>query len=144
MDEHKQRAFGIRSSKPIFKNYSAADGLPGSDLTGWGACFKSSSGEMFFGGFSGGIAFHSDKVVDSPYVPPVVLTDFRLFNRSVRVGSDSPLRKSIGYTSALSLSHEQNVLSIEFSALSYFNAATNRYRYKLEGLDREWHEVGSN
>jgi PAS domain S-box-containing protein len=33
---------------------------------------------------------------------------------------------------------------LEFSALSYFNPATNRYRYKLDGLDRQWHEVGSN
>jgi ligand-binding sensor domain-containing protein/signal transduction histidine kinase len=131
-------------SKQIFKNYSAADGLPGADLTGWGACFKSSSGEMFFGGFSGGIAFHPDKVVDSPYVPPVVLTDFRLFDRPVTVGADSPLSKSIGYTNALSLSHDKNVFSLEFSALSYFNPATNRYRYKLDGLDRQWHEVGSN
>jgi signal transduction histidine kinase len=99
---------------------------------------------MFFGGFSGGIAFHPDKVVDSPYVPPVVLTDFRLFDRPVTVGADSPLSKSIGYTTALSLSHDKNVFSLEFSALSYFNPATNRYRYKLEGLDRQWHEVGSN
>lgn len=131
-------------SKQTFRNYSAADGLPGADLTGWGACFKSSSGEMFFGGFSGGIAFHPDKVVDSSFVPPVVLTDFRLFDRTVAVGADSPLKKSIGYTSALSLSHDQNAFSLEFSALSYFNPATNRYRYKLDGLDREWHEVGSN
>jgi PAS domain S-box-containing protein len=131
-------------SKQTFKNYSAADGLPGPDLTGWGTCSKSSTGEMFFGGFSGGVAFHPDKVVDSPYVPPVVLTDFRLFDRAVAVGAGSPLSKSIGYTSALSLSHDQNVFSLEFSALSYFNPATNRYRYKLDGLDRQWHEVGSN
>jgi len=131
-------------SKQTFKNYSVADGLPGADLTAWGACFKSSSGEMFFGGYSGGVAFRPEKVVDSPYVPPVVLTDFRLFGRPVTVGADSPLSKSIGYTSALSLSHDKNVFSLEFSALSYFNPATNRYRYKLEGLDRQWHEVGSN
>jgi PAS domain-containing protein len=60
------------------------------------------------------------------------------------VGADSPLRRSIEYTSALSLSHDQNVFSLEFSALSYFNPVTNRYRYKLDGLDRQWHEVGSN
>jgi signal transduction histidine kinase/streptogramin lyase len=131
-------------AKQTFKNYSAADGLPGADLTGWGSCSKSSSGEMFFGGYSGGIAFHPDRVVDDPYVPPVVLTDFRLFDRPVMVGADSPLSKSIGYTSALSLSHDKNVFSLEFSALSYFNPATNRYRYMLEGLDRQWHEVGSN
>jgi PAS domain S-box-containing protein len=99
---------------------------------------------MFFGGFSGGVAFHPDKVVDSPYVPPVVLTDFRIFGRPVTVGTGSTLSKSIGYTSAMSLSHDQNIFSLEFSALSYFNSATNRYRYKLDGLDRQWHEVGSN
>ena len=51
-------------SKETFKNYSVADGLSGADLTGWGACFKSPDGEMFFGGFSGAVAFHPDKVVD--------------------------------------------------------------------------------
>ena len=130
--------------KEAFKSYSAADGLPGADLSGWGACFESPSGEMFFGGFSGGVAFYPDKVVDSPYVPPVVLTDFRIFDRPVTVGADSPLSRSIGYTSALSLPHDQNVFSLEFSALSYFNPATNRYRYRLDGLDHQWHEVGSN
>jgi PAS domain S-box-containing protein len=131
-------------STQTFKNYSTADGLPGPDLSGWGACSKSPSGEMFFGGFDGGVAFHPDKVVDSPYVPPVVLTDFRLFDRPVTVGTGSPLSKSIGYTSVLSLSHNQNIFSLEFSALSYFNSPTNHYRYKLDGLDHQWHEVGSN
>ena len=131
-------------TKETFENYSAGDGLPGNDLTGWNSCFKSSSGEMFFGGFSGGIAFHPDKVVDRPYVPPIVLTDFRLFTRSVTVGAHSPLSKAIGYTSALRLSHDQDILSVEFSALSYFDPAANRYRYRLERLDRQWHEVGSN
>jgi PAS domain S-box-containing protein len=131
-------------SRQTFKNYSVADGLPGADLTGWGACHKGSSGEMFFGGFGGGVAFYPDKIVDSPFVPPVVLTDFRLFDRPVTVGAHSPLHKSIGHTSALRLSHDQNVFSLEFSALSYFNPATNRYQYKLDGLDRQWHEVGSN
>jgi ligand-binding sensor domain-containing protein/signal transduction histidine kinase len=138
---------GLSKFDPLrqtFKNYSTAEGLPGADLTGWGACYMSSNGEMFFGGFSGGIAFYPDKVVDDPYVPPIVLTDFRLFDRPVAVGVDSPLNKTIGYTNALSLSHDKNIFSLEFSALSYFNPATNRYRYKLEGLDRQWHEVASN
>jgi ligand-binding sensor domain-containing protein len=40
-----------------FTNYSTADGLPDLDLSGWGNCFKSSSGEMFFGGYAGGRRF---------------------------------------------------------------------------------------
>src|SRR6266478_5927233 len=126
-----------------FTNYSAADGLPGEDLTGWCACFKSPSGEMFFGGFSGAVAFHPDKVVGRSYIPPTVLTDLRLSGDPVEIGANSPLKKSITYASDLTLAHEQNVFSLTFAALSYLSPATNRYRYKLEGLDREWNEVGS-
>jgi signal transduction histidine kinase len=43
----------------------------------------------------------------------------------------------------LTLSHEQSAFSLTFSALSYFSPGSNRYRYKLEGLDKTWHEVGS-
>jgi signal transduction histidine kinase/ligand-binding sensor domain-containing protein len=125
-----------------FKNYSAADGLPGDDLTGWDACFKSSSGEMFFGGFSGGIAFYPDKVGDTSYIPPVVLTDFQLSGNPVEIGPQSLLKKSITYTNDLTLSHEQNVFSLTFSALSYVNPVANRYRYMLEGLDHKWTEGG--
>ena len=137
---------GISSFDPLtkrFNNYTSADGLPGADLTGWGACFKSADGKMFFGGFSGATAFYPDKVTDSHYVPPVVLTDFRLSGAPVEVGAGSPLEKSITYANTLTLSHRQNMFSLEFSALSYSNPTTNRYRYKLEGLDSKWHEVGS-
>jgi signal transduction histidine kinase len=126
-----------------FTNYSAADGLPGNDLTGWGACFKSPNGEMFFGGYSGGVAFYPDKLVTLPYVPPVALTEFRLSGIPVEVGGGSPLSKAISYTTRLRLSHEQNTFSLGFSALSYRNPANNRYRYKLEPLENTWHEVGS-
>lgn len=126
-----------------FKNYSTADGLPGPDLTGWGACSKSAAGEMFFGGFSGATAFFPEKVVDRAYVPRVILTDFRLFGISVVLKGGSLLKKPINYTDAITLSHNQNIFSVGFSASSYFNSATNRYRYMLEGLDRRWNEVGS-
>ena len=130
-------------SSQTFSNYSTFDALPGTDLTGWSSCFKSQSGEMFFGGFSGAIGFYPDMVeADSP-PPPVVLTEFRLSGVPVEVGRASPLSKSISYTSQLTLSHGQRIFSLAFSALSYFNPATNRYRYKLEGLDDVWHQVGS-
>jgi signal transduction histidine kinase/ligand-binding sensor domain-containing protein len=126
-----------------FANYTAADGLPGSDLTGTGACYKSPSGEMFFAGFSGATAFFPNKVVESLYVPQPALTDFRLFGSSVVPGRHSPLKVAINRASAIQLSHSENILSMEFSALSYLNPETNRYRYKLDGIDKGWREVGS-
>jgi signal transduction histidine kinase len=49
----------------------------------------------------------------------------------------------VSYTRDLVLSHEEDVFSFGFAALSYSNSATNRYRYKLEGLEPDWNEVGS-
>jgi signal transduction histidine kinase len=137
---------GIARFEPqrrIFSNYSTADGLPGPNLTGWAACSKGPGGEMFFGGFSGATAFFPDQVADNSYAPPIVLTDFRLSGNPVKIGSQSPLHRSISYVRSLVLSHEQNIFSLGFAALSYSNPATNRYRYKLEGLERDWNEVGS-
>ena len=74
---------------------------------------------MFFPGVDGLTAFFPDKVLDNSYIPPIVLTDFRLFNETVLVGGHSPLKKAISYTDALELSHEQAIFSFEFSALSY-------------------------
>jgi signal transduction histidine kinase/streptogramin lyase len=126
-----------------FSNYTTADGLPGPDLTGWGTCYKSSAGEMFFAGFSGATAFFPDKVGGNPYVPQPALTDFRLFGSSVIPGRRSPLKTAINRTNAIQLSHSENILSIEFSALSYLNPETNRYRYRLDGIDKDWREVRS-
>jgi ligand-binding sensor domain-containing protein/signal transduction histidine kinase len=126
-----------------FKNYSVADGLPGPDLTGWGACYKSKDGEMFFGGFSGATAFFPDKVIDDPSAPPIALTELRISGDTIEPGPSSLLKRSITYTDSVVLTSSQNNFMIEFSALSFFNSMANRYRYRLIGLENEWHDVGS-
>jgi ligand-binding sensor domain-containing protein/signal transduction histidine kinase len=127
-----------------FKNYYTDEGLAGNAFIDSNVYFKSAQAEMFSGGHGGITAFYPQRVIDNPYVPPIVLTDFRLFNNPVPVGEKSVLRKSISYTDALTLSHQQNIFSIEFSSLSYNNPQRNRYRYMLEPLEKTWNEVGSN
>jgi ligand-binding sensor domain-containing protein/signal transduction histidine kinase len=124
------------------QNFSVADGLSG-DLTGYNACWKSTTGEMFFGGFAGATRFRPQDVSNDSYVPPVVLTAFDLLGAPISIGPGSPLKRVIGFTNELILTHEQNSFSFQFSALSFRNPSTNRYRYKLEGLDQSWHDVGS-
>ena len=124
------------------QNFSVADGLSG-DLTGYNACWKSAHGEMFFGGFTGATRFRPEDVTIDRYIPPVALTAFDLFGAPVSIGPGSPLKRAIGITNDLMLAHDQNSFSFQFSALSFRNPSTNRYRYKLEGLDQGWHEAGS-
>ena len=72
-----------------------------------------------------------------------MLTDFRLFNKSVHPGADSPLHQPIWATDSLTLTHAQSIFALEFAALSSTAADNNRYRYRLEGLETEWNEVDS-
>ena len=126
-----------------FANYSTSDGIVRGNIYGPHAGCKGSRGEMFFAGSGGVIAFFPEKVVDNPYIPPVVLTDFRVFGKPVPIGRGSPLKQSITVTDSLTLPPAQNMFSLEFSVLSYVSPGQNRYRYKLEDLDTGWNETSS-
>jgi ligand-binding sensor domain-containing protein/signal transduction histidine kinase len=137
---------GVSQFDPLrrtFRNYTEADGLPGRDFSGWRACFRNGRGEMFIGGFTGAVAFQPERLAERSYTPEVALTSFQLFGKPVGLGQGSPLHRAIDYTDQMTLAHDQNSFSFEFAALSLGSPSTNRYRYMLEGLDRAWHEVGS-
>ncbi len=125
-----------------FRNYDVSDGLQANEFSQ--ACYaQGPDGEMFFGGSNGFNAFFPETIRDNPYVPPVVITSFKFFNKPVPIGANSVLKKSIPYADSLTLSYRDNVFSFEFAALSYANSHKNRYRYKLEGFEPGWNEVGS-
>jgi signal transduction histidine kinase/ligand-binding sensor domain-containing protein/DNA-binding response OmpR family regulator len=129
----------------IFRNYDVLDGLQSNEFHVFTAFCKSQrTGELYFGGINGFNVFDPSQVTDNPIKPPIVLTDFRLFGESVRVGGDSVLQKTINATDRLVLLHNQNSLSFEFAALSFVVPAKNQYRYTLEGFDSDWRRVGSN
>jgi two-component system sensor histidine kinase/response regulator len=92
---------------------------------------------------NGVTTFYPERLSSSPYIPPVVLTDFQLFNKPVLPGADSPLHKPIWATDSLTLTHIQSIFTLEFAGLSYAAPEKNRYRYRLEGLESEWNEVDS-
>ena len=125
-----------------FRNYDVSDGLRSDDFSR--SCYqRGRSGEMFFCGNQGVTAFLPEDIRDNPFVPPVVLTSFKMFNRPVPIGLASVLERPIPYVESLTLSFRHNVFSFEFAALSYANSHKNRYRYRLEGFDPDWNEVGS-
>ena len=124
-----------------FRNYDVSDGLQTNEFSD--GCYESPDGQMFFGGSNGFNAFSPENVRDNPYVPPVVITSFKIFNKPVPIDGKSVLQRSVPYVDSLTLSYRDNVFSFEFAALSYANSQKNHYRYKLENLEPGWNEVGS-
>jgi signal transduction histidine kinase/ligand-binding sensor domain-containing protein len=125
-----------------FKNYDVSDGLQGNDFAR--SCYqRGRTGELFFCGNGGVTAFFPEDIRGNPFVPPVVLTSFKIADKPVPIGAESVLKKAIPYAESLTLSYWENFISFEFAALSYANSRKNRYRYRLEGSALDWNEVDS-
>jgi methyl-accepting chemotaxis protein len=125
------------------KAYTVADGLQGSEFN-FASYYRARDGGIFFGGSQGFNVLEPDRITQNAHVPPVAITGFQLFNKPVAIGGKgSPLEQSITTTNRLVLHHNQGVFTLEFAALDYVAPEKNQYAYKLEGLDKDWNEVGS-
>jgi ligand-binding sensor domain-containing protein/signal transduction histidine kinase len=125
-----------------FSNYDVSYGLQSNEFN-IGSYFKSMSGEMFFGGFNGLNSFYPDSIKNNPHIPKVVITDFLLLNVPVKIGKDSPLKKTILETKEIVLSYNQKVFTFEYSSLDYTSPERNKYSYKMEGFDENWIDAGT-
>jgi signal transduction histidine kinase len=104
------------------------------------ATFKDADGKIYFGSTDAGIIyFKPEELKDNDYIPPVYITDFKLFNKPVYANDvDSILKSPIELTKEITLSYNQNVISFEFAALNYIHPEKNQYAYKLESFDKDW------
>jgi ligand-binding sensor domain-containing protein len=129
--------------KPDVLSFDVRDGLQGNEFKR-GASLRSRQGEMFFGGQRGFNFFLPRDVRTNPDPPPVVLTGLRIFNEPVPVGKPgSPLAAStITEATSLILSYRDAVVTFEFAALDLVVPAKHRYKYRLEGFEAAWNEVG--
>ncbi len=123
-----------------FRNYDAADGLQSPRFYERSRT-RMVDGRLCFGGVNGFNAFYPDRMPDNPIPPPVVLTEFQLFNKPAAIGEDSPLTKAIHVADRITLRYDQDVFRLRFAALDYTASENNRYAYKLEGFDKDWRYV---
>jgi DNA-binding NtrC family response regulator/ligand-binding sensor domain-containing protein len=126
-----------------FKNFTEKDGLISNVLLS-GAYFKKADGRMYFAGEDGVIAFYPDSLRENTYLPPVAITSFKVFDRSILPGSASmSQQRQDDRSPPIVLSYRDNFFSIEFVALDYNEPSKNQYAYRLEGLDRDWNYCGT-
>jgi len=125
-----------------FRNYDATEGLQGNEFY-WGAGCRTRDGKLLFGGVNGLNYFDPSAIKDNVQVPPVVITNFELFNKTVSVGAGSVLQQNINFIPELSLNYDQNVLTFQYAALNYNSTEKNLYAYYLENFDKDWNDVGT-
>lgn len=124
-----------------FKNYDESDGLAASEFNE-SASLKTRMGELIFGGANGFNIFQPDAILSSTVHPPLVLTDFQIFNDVVTPGKESKgqvvLAQSITQSKSVTLNYDENVFTIEFAALYFFNNDKLKIEYMLDDFDKTW------
>lgn len=108
------------------------------------SAYKTSKGEMLFGGTNGFVIFDPAIMGDNQQRPKVFFTGFLVNNLKVTAGTDrSPLLKDISSLSnnkdeRINLASSQSNIEIRFSSNSYLEAEKNQFTYRMLGLSDEW------
>jgi len=124
-----------------FKNFQIQDGLQSREFSPRSS-LRSKNGDIFFGGLNGFNRFRPELVVDDTNVLPVLITDLLLFNKPVKVGEESVLKRPIYLTDELILDYNQSVITFEYTTIDYSARSANQFAYMLEGFEQEWNYVG--
>ena len=122
----------------IFKNFDLSDGLQGKEFNPKAGLRDEESGSLFFGGTNGLNIYYPGSISENKIPPPIVLSEFKLFDKPVVPSDKSPLLKSSSYADEIILNHDQNIISFSFAALDFTSPQKNQYAYKLEGFNDEW------
>jgi two-component system sensor histidine kinase ChiS len=99
--------------------------------------FRSSTGELYFGGSGGFVRLDPSGYAEEVFHPQVALTSFRLFEE------EQKLARSICDTSKLALSWRDTFFAFEFAAFDFNAPEKIEYAYMLEGWDDDWIHAGS-
>lgn len=93
------------------------------------------SGRYYFGGINGINLFRPNEVVSPSSPPRLHLEEVSIAGQAISPAEldDSPLQ----------LGHDQNDLEVRYVGIKLADPGRVRYAYRLDGLDRDWIEAGS-
>jgi len=128
--------YDVRSGS--ITSYGTSEGLPFTEFGGARQnAARGPDGQLVFSGASGSVGFYPEQLRRNTHVPPVCITDIRVFHKSLKLDT------AVQFIRELTLSYSQNVVSFDFAALNFTNPEKNQYAYRLEGFQDEWIYCGT-
>ncbi|MDA3892460.1 MAG: triple tyrosine motif-containing protein [Salinivirgaceae bacterium] len=135
---------GISKFSPItntFKNYDASDGIEDVRFS-MNSGITLSNGKFMYYSNSGFTIFNPEKIKDNLNTPKVVISDIKLYNRSITYeyadSANKKLTKPLSEINKIEIGHEDKMLTISFNAVFYSSPDQIEYAYQLQGFDKEW------
>ena len=124
-----------------FINYNETDGLQGREFTQY-AAYKTREGDMLFAGGNGFNMFKPSAIHAVNAKANLVFTGFEVLNQAVKPGQQVNghviLSRSITNSQSVELKYGDNVFSIAFASLNYFNPDKVKIEYQMQGFDKKW------
>jgi signal transduction histidine kinase/DNA-binding response OmpR family regulator/ligand-binding sensor domain-containing protein len=93
---------------------------------------------FIFGTSAGILSFYPDSVKTKDFVPPIVFTRLQIKGETINPNKKSVIQNVINDVPKLTLSHRENIFSIQYSALDMTDPDHLKYAYILEGFDENW------
>jgi ligand-binding sensor domain-containing protein len=119
------------------KRYSTASGLTNNQFN-YNSGYKDKSDKMYFGTINGMVAFVPENIKENDFNPSVYITGFQVFNEELSLKDQSGAGKSDLFADEIVLPYDKTTFSVDFAALSFTLPDMNEYKYKLEGIDKQW------
>lgn len=125
--------------------YDVRDGLQSNSFKIGAAC-NGRNGRLYFGGINGLNYFDFSKIASNPVPPKVRISNFKIFNKDIlidkKVNDRILLTRAPVLTDRILLKDNEYDFTIGFTGIHFASPSKNRYRYKLEGYNDDWIEVG--
>lgn len=123
------------SEYDIVELYDKSDGLQSNRFSK--ASAKLTEGHIALGGTGGINIFNPSEITFNLVIPEIQITAFEKF--------DKLLCKDFTSRESIVLHYDENFFTIYFSSLDFTAPSKNKYKYKLEGVDRDWvYQTGIN
>jgi signal transduction histidine kinase/ligand-binding sensor domain-containing protein/CheY-like chemotaxis protein len=117
--------------------YNETDGMKsrecngGNSPVGW----KANDGKLWFPTRIGAVVIEPSAIRGNPLPPPVFIDEIKVDNKETHTILPAGNKK------IFPAGHER--FDIKYTALSYLAPERMRFKYKLEGFEKEWQEVGT-
>lgn len=129
-----------------FSNFNHSDGVIEREFLER-SVYVTKDDVILMGGIDGFNEFRINKLPPVKQDMKPLFVNFHLFGKKVEMDKaydgNVLLSEPVSATQKIILNYDQNFVLFDFSALNYINRSQTHYRYRLTGLDKEWHEIVS-
>lgn len=134
----------LRPENGAIEHFTFKDGLQSNEFSGE-ASVKRANGQLVFAGINGFNLFNP-LTINSNLIPPKVYVSSVTIYDNLESSSDihiSGAGQPINNGDRINLTGSQYGFEVEFSALHFLDPLLNRFRFRLEGFEENWNDVGA-